>query len=204
MASDQPVNRIHSVLARMAGELDRDGQRWALLGGLAVSALVEPRFTRDIDLAIGVAGDSEAESLVHRLQAKGYRIAMVLDQSAAKRLATVRVIPPDEPPEGVVVDLLFASSGLEIEICRDAIWIEVFEGLVVPVCPPEYLLALKLLARDDIRRPQDLVDIRSLLGHLDFDGQARARQLLELITARGFNRGRDLASDFDALVVPPA
>lgn len=129
---------------------------------------------------------------------------MVLDQSAAKRLSTVRVIPPDESPEGVVVDLLFASSGLEIEICRDAIWIEIFEGLVVPVCPPEYLLALKLLARDDIRRPQDLVDIRSLLGYLDFDGQARARQLLELITARGFNRGRDLTADFDALVVPPA
>lgn len=58
MAAEQPVTRIHSVLARMAGELDRDGQRWALLGGLAVSALVEPRFTRDIDLAIGVAGDS--------------------------------------------------------------------------------------------------------------------------------------------------
>jgi hypothetical protein len=36
---------------------------WAMLGGLAVSIRTEPRFTRDVDLAVAVAADDEAERL---------------------------------------------------------------------------------------------------------------------------------------------
>ena len=38
-------------------------QRLALVGGLAVSARAEPRFTRDVDLAVAVVSDDEAERL---------------------------------------------------------------------------------------------------------------------------------------------
>ena len=34
----------------------------ALIGGLAVSARTEPRFTRDADLAVAVTSDAEAEA----------------------------------------------------------------------------------------------------------------------------------------------
>ena len=37
---------------------------FALLGGLAVSARTDPRFTRDIDLAIAVGTDRGAEQVV--------------------------------------------------------------------------------------------------------------------------------------------
>jgi hypothetical protein len=42
--------------------LQRASVPFALVGGLAVSVHVEPRFTRDIDLAVAVAGDAKAEA----------------------------------------------------------------------------------------------------------------------------------------------
>jgi len=198
--AEAPVNRLQATLSRAAAELDRLHHPWALIGGLAVSARLGPRFTRDIDLAVAVPDDAEAEQLIFRLQQVGFRVESVLEQDAVGRLATVRLLAPREPPEGVVVDLLFSSSGIEPEICRDADRLQVFEGLTVPVCRPEHLLALKVLARDDIRRPQDIIDIRSLLDHLGPEGRARARDALALIVMRGYQRQRDLLSAFEALV----
>ena len=40
---------------------------FALIGGLAVSARTEPRFTRDADFAVALAGDAEAEALMNAL-----------------------------------------------------------------------------------------------------------------------------------------
>jgi len=42
----------------------------ALVGGLAVSARTEPRFTRDLDFAIAVENDAEAESIVFGVEAR--------------------------------------------------------------------------------------------------------------------------------------
>lgn len=36
---------------------------WALVGGLAISARIEPRFTRDLDIAIAVENDARAEEV---------------------------------------------------------------------------------------------------------------------------------------------
>lgn len=55
-----------------------------------------------------------------------------------------------------------------------------------------HLIALKILARDDRRRPQDRVDIAALLRVADHDELDRAGLALDLIRARGFARGRDL------------
>ena len=55
-----------------------------------------------------------------------------------------------------------------------------------------HLVALKVLACDE-RRPQDEADLRSLLlgaSDADIEGTAEA---LNLVTERGFDRGRDLA-----------
>jgi hypothetical protein len=39
----------------------------AMVGGLAVSARAEPRFTRDLDFAVAVANDDEAAHYVFRI-----------------------------------------------------------------------------------------------------------------------------------------
>jgi len=55
------------LLRQISALLDKQHQAWALVGGLAVSVRTEPRFTRDLDLAVAVADDRAAEDLVHRL-----------------------------------------------------------------------------------------------------------------------------------------
>jgi hypothetical protein len=70
----------------------------------------------------------------------------------------------------------------------------------MPVARVGHLIALKTLSRDDIARPQDLVDLRTLLRVASSTELTCARNALELIVARGYHRGRLLISEFDELV----
>ena len=202
MAPPIPLTRVEAALVRAGRDLGELGRRWALLGGLAVSARAEPRFTRDADLAVLVADDQDAERLVLALQSRGYRVLSVMEQEAARRLATVRLAPPGETGRGVVVDLLFASSGVEPEVVAAAELLEVLPGLRVPVARLGHLLALKVLSRDDQTRPQDRADIAALLSNADASALELAREALRLEMGQGFNRGRNLLADLDSLLAP--
>ena len=72
-----------------------------------------------------------------------------MEQEATSRLATVRLVSPGQTASGVVVDLLFASSGIEPEIVAAADPLEVFPGVTLPVACRGHLIALKTLSRDD-------------------------------------------------------
>jgi predicted nucleotidyltransferase len=160
---------------------------FALVGGLAVSAWVEPRFTRDADLAISVVDDVEAEALVASLRSKGYAVMATVEQEAVGRLATVRL-----EGSGSIIDLLFASSGIEPEIVAAATPIEIITGLTIPVATIGHLIAMKLLSVDIDRRPADSADLVQLANAAtsrDWDAVADA---CRLILERGFARGRDL------------
>lgn len=197
MAAPELASLLEEVLRHARQELEALGHGWALVGGLAVSVRTEPRFTRDVDLAIAVAGDAEAEAIVRHFQRLGYRVLDVLEQEKTDRLATVRLRPPRVEAHGVVLDLLFASSGIEPEIVQSASPLEVFPDLELPVAGLAELLATKVLARDDERRPQDAIDIRSLLDEATPADVTAAREALALITERGFHRNRDLGADLD-------
>lgn len=183
-------------LAQAAALLAREERAFATVGGVAVSARTEPRFTRDIDLAVAVSTDKEAETLVSAFVDEGYQTLALIEQEATQRLATVRLQQPGAP----VVDLLFSSSGIEAEIVEGAEALELVPGLVLPVARIGHLLAIKVLARDDQRRPQDLADINVLLRHASDEEIERARAGLRLIAERGYHRNRDLSSAFDALL----
>lgn len=194
------MNRLERALRALSLDLTDLGASWALVGGLAVSARTEPRFTRDVDLAVAVPDDHRAEDLVHRLVKRGYAVLATMEQEAAQRLATVRLAPPGESTEGVVVDLLFASSGIEQEIAAEAEPLAILEGVVAPVAVLGHLLALKVLAEDP-RRPQDRADIRSLVDAAGPGDLALARESLALIQERGFHRDKRLLEDFERLAV---
>jgi hypothetical protein len=194
------MRRLEAALLRLGDDLGEAGIGWALVGGLAVSARSEPRFTRDIDVVVAVPDDATAEALVKRLLAVGYRIVATLEQEARGRLATVRLSPPGESAPGVVVDLLFASSGVEEEIVTACERVEIAEHLVVPVARIDALIALKVLSRDDAERPQDLVDLRALLRVAAPSDVAGARELLRTIESRGFARRRQLVTELDRLL----
>lgn len=194
------MNPLAETLRRVAEDLRKLKRPWALIGGLAVSARAEPRTTRDVDLAVAVADDKEAESLVFRLQALGYAVVALLEQESTGRMATVRLRPPNEREGGVIVDLLFASSGVEPEIIRAAEMLDIIPGLRVPVARIGHLMALKILARDDRQRPQDLDDLRALLLEAEPHDLEEARTALHLIEERGYQRGKQLLEELEKLI----
>ena len=171
----------------------------ALVGGLAVSARTRPRFTRDIDFAVAVASDKEAEELVLAMQRQGFHLLQVIEQEAKKVLSTVRFRHPDDRENEPSVDLLFGSTGIEGEIVRNATPIKIAKGISVPVAPIAYLIAMKVLSESAVR-DQDRSDLRVLLAAASTPELDEAKQAVCLIEERGFNRERDLQGALAAFI----
>jgi hypothetical protein len=187
---------LDAILRRLVEDFEVMGLRWALVGGLAVSARAEPRTTRDVDVAVAVEDDAGAEQAVLALRRRGYRDAgQMLEQQATGRLATMRVVSPLRLDETAVVDLIFASTGIEPEIVAEATPVEVLPGTTIPVATLAHLLAMKVLAG----RMQDLADFSSLFRHASSSDLAQARTALELIRERQSHRQKDLLFDFERL-----
>jgi hypothetical protein len=188
---------LAACLRDLVAELRKNHAPFAVIGGFAVSARTEPRFTRDVDLAVAVGTDGEAESLVRNLNTHGFRTTLIVENEALNRLAMIRLA---RAPEGGVVavsDLLFASSGIESDVASEAEPMNLFEGLVLPVARTGHLVALKLLSNEP-KRPQDAIDLRSLRKVASDDEFARAQRAVRAIADRGCARGRDLAADLAA------
>lgn len=194
------MNLLTRTLRQVSADLHQLRRPWALVGGLAIAARAEPRFTRDVDIAVSVDGDSGAEELVHALIRQGYGLVASIEQDATGRLATVRLERSVVDGDEVIVDLLFASSGIEQEIAAAAEQLEIVPGLTVPVARTGHLIALKVLARDDVTRPQDLSDLNALAGAAADADLALARTSVQVITERGFHRGRDLVAALNEIL----
>lgn len=71
------TTRLHRALVRLSSDLAEHSGGFALVGGVAVSVRAEPRLTRDLDVAVAVSDDAEAEELVRSLVARGYEVSSV-------------------------------------------------------------------------------------------------------------------------------
>ncbi|MGJ6981088.1 hypothetical protein ACSDQ9_11270 [Aestuariimicrobium soli] len=180
---------VNELLQRVARDLNRHGVSWALVGGHAVCLRAEPRPTADVDIAVEVSDDAGAEALVASLNAVGYRVKERMVHDQAQRLATVRMVWPQIEHVEHVVDLFFASSGVETEVVRAADVLEVSRGLAIPVARTGHLIAVKLLWRASEKRDRDL---RVLLAVSSEQDLIEAREVIQLITRRGYHRGKDL------------
>jgi hypothetical protein len=76
--------------------------------------------------------------------------------------------------------------------------VEILPGLTVPVAAIGHLMALKTLAAAP-ERPQDAADLRALVRVADAGDLEVAREVLSLIEARGFARGKRLLEEFEQL-----
>lgn len=190
--SDAPP--VEAALAHATATLSRLGVRFALVGGLAVSVRSDIRFTRDVDLAVAVGDDEEAEHVIYQLRSEGYTPTATVEHEKHERLATARL----RSPSGMVVDLIFASSGIEAEVVKHAGAFD-YPGVgLISVAEPEELLAMKILSMADDRL-QDRIDAQNLLACNDID-LARVRQRLQEITERRYDREQNLEAKLESVL----
>lgn len=183
-----------ATASRVLTLLRREGVSGCLVGGLAVSVWCDPRFTRDVDLAIAVQDDAQAESLVNSLTKQGFRIDALVEQEAQKRLAMTRLVSYDDTS----IDLLIASSGIEAEVVAAAEPLEVVKQIILPVARVGHLIALKLLSVAP-GRETDHSDLRNLAQVANEIEWQRAKSAVRLVVERGYSRDRDLESDLKNL-----
>jgi len=177
--------------------LRQENVKGCIVGGLAVSARCDPRFTRDVDIAVAVDTDEHAEALIHALASHGLRIAGLVEQEAVGRLAMARLSTED----GLSVDLLIASSGIETEVVTKAETLEVVQGVMLPVARTGHLIALKLLSVAP-GRETDVADLRNLAAVATQEEWNLASEAVAQIQERGFARGRQLDSELHILRNP--
>jgi hypothetical protein len=67
MAKKKTARSVVDAAAAAATHIGELGTGFALIGGLAVRARGEPRYTRDVDLAVSVDDDEEAERPLYAL-----------------------------------------------------------------------------------------------------------------------------------------
>ena len=119
------VNILEAALRRMAADLARYDRRWALVGGFAVSARAEPRFTRDIDAAVAVADDADGEGLVRLALADGYRLLASVEQDeTGVGMLLQEAHPLHRPSRGEH----FVSAPLQVRLVEGEDFRIVFDG----------------------------------------------------------------------------
>ncbi len=139
-------------LAFVARVVEHAGLRACLIGGHAVNAWVEPRFTADIDLTV-LADRAGIERVQADLGACGYRVVRAVGADLPSGPDFVRLAGGvDDPP----IDLQAAKTAFQVQVVERAL--EHHAGL--PVATPEDLVVLKLIAH----RAKDLIDLRNLLA----------------------------------------
>ena len=188
-SSQAPVSLL-TAASQVLSALRRENVDGCIVGGLAVSARCDPRFTRDVDIAVVVDTDEHAEALVRALTSYGLRTAGLIEQEAVGRLAMARLSTDD----GLSVDLLIASSGIEAEVVASAETLEVVRGMLLPVARTGHLIALKLLSVAP-GRETDAADLRSLAAVATADEWNLASEAVTQIHKRGFARGRQLDAE---------
>lgn len=155
------ASELIAVLRTALADLGRAGADSALVGGLAVSLRTRPRTTKDVDLAVAVADDHEAERLVGQLLRRGYRPAAILEHEVTGRLTTARLYLPRSDATGPDLDLLFISCGIESEIVHAATVETLGDLESVRVARVGHLIAMKVLAEGE-HREHDRADLRAL------------------------------------------
>ncbi|MEI8015622.1 MAG: hypothetical protein WCH20_12395 [Nitrospira sp.] len=148
---------VHA-LSDLVTEFNRRGVSYALAGGWAYSALVEPRATTDIDLLILLEQPSREhlQALVSALfdSTVIHPAPMVFQGISIWRIVGIR------SDQEVIVDLLLADS----EYLRTALARTrpvPFGALLVPILTLEDLVILKTLAG----RLQDRADLEKIRAH---------------------------------------
>ncbi|MEW6739096.1 MAG: nucleotidyl transferase AbiEii/AbiGii toxin family protein [Nitrospirota bacterium] len=142
-------------------ELKNEGivEDYALIGGLALSAWVRPRTTRDVDLVVIISKKINWVDLISLIQTR-------LQKKVSVHKATPRMTIQEKfsfMSGQIQVDII-GTGGFDLaaDAIKNAVVADVL-GKSIKVATPEYLILLKLLPLSS----QDIIDIKELSKKAD-------------------------------------
>jgi len=144
-------------LKKLVRKLRRNDIDYVLVGGLAVSAVSEPRSTVDIDLLVGVC-ENEIGGFITMLE--GWRLFVHVNREPLifRNVKFIRGVLNSSPE--IIVDFLIADDDFKKNALKRGEEIEMGD-FEVEVAAPEDLIILKLLSM----REHDILDIKSIISH---------------------------------------
>jgi len=191
---------LSHILRSAVADLETAEARFAVVGGLAIAARAMLRYTQDVDVVVAVDDDAEAERVAGVLIRYGYRPMAELDHRRLNRLATLRMLSPHvprdmEPTDAPLLDILFASCGIEREVVAAATPTPVFPDVTLATARIPHLIAMKLVSESEVRH-QDRADLHALILAATDADLVEVPPLLDLIAQRGYAGDKDLHALF--------
>jgi hypothetical protein len=138
-------------LIALCRDLNAEGARYVVIGGMAVIQAGFPRATGDIDLLIELSAENQ-ERVRRALMKLPDQAVRDMASDDLEKYAVVRVA--DE----FVVDLMKAACGIAFDEARGEVDVVTIEGVPIPFARPELLLRMK-----DTYREKDKLDRAFLL-----------------------------------------
>jgi len=142
------------LIRRIAAGLEGLAIPYMIIGGQAVLFYGEPRFTKDIDITLGID-----TSRLHDLVALLPRLDLkTLVDEIEDFTARTMVLPSMDPASGIRVDFIFSFSLYESQAIARAVTV-MFDDTPVRIAALEDLIIHKVIAG----RPRDMEDVSTLL-----------------------------------------
>lgn len=153
-SSDLPSPLIDS-LRDLTDWLGTENIPYAIIGGVAVAVVAQPRMTQDIDAAISIVPD-RLEGFLQT--ASAYNLVPRINDAAdfARRQQVVLL---QHQPTGINIDLSLAAIEFDYELIARARTLTI-GSLELKVATPEDLIITKAVAH----RPRDVADIETILN----------------------------------------
>ena len=163
MKGPRPIQELFDEVRDL---IESRGISYAVMGGIAVSAWSMPRYTHDVDIALGI-GAADVLPLLLAMDGAGYIVPDQFRHGWTDRLAGTRKLTVSKFIDGHVwdVDLFLEESEFLKSVIARRKFVDL-DGRVTPLVTPEDLVLFKVLAG----RPKDLGDLDGLLlvvGPLD-------------------------------------
>lgn len=145
---------FEETISRIASALKIRHIPYMIIGGQAVLLYGEPRFTRDVDITLGIGVNSLEEilSVSNELSLKP------LPQDIRSFVSQTMVLPVLDETSGIRIDFIFSFTPYEAEAIKRARKV-LLMGSEVSFASPEDVIIHKIFAG----RPRDLEDARTII-----------------------------------------
>ena len=100
----------------MLAALRQENVKGCIVGGLAVSARCDPRFTRDVDIAVAVDTDEHAEALIHALASQSGIETEVVTKAETLEVVQGVMLPVARTGHLIALKLLSVAPGRETDV----------------------------------------------------------------------------------------